>query len=159
MKEIQLTLGQKAIVDDEDFDLLNQYKWFAYKDRNTYYACRQIRLNSGKQRMISMHRFLTGFNETLVVDHKDRNRLNNQRKNLRLVTDAQNRQNSSAQKNSKTGIKGVTFETKRNKWRVNIMINGKNRNIGRFLNIDDAIKARHFADITYHPFNTFPCGN
>ena len=57
-----------------------------------------------------------GLDMTNLIDHKDMNRLNNQRLNLRPATHSQNKANRNAQVNSKSGIKGVSYSSKRNKW-------------------------------------------
>ena len=70
MKEIQLTQGQVALVDDEDFERLNQYKWCADKHRNTYYAHRRGPTINGKQTKIKMHHLIIGKSlEELQVNH------------------------------------------------------------------------------------------
>lgn len=147
------------MVDDEDYDYLSQFNWFARRDTNTFYASRNIILADGKKTSTQMHREILGTKQGVFVDHKDRNGLNNQKSNLREVTNAQNSQNTGPHVDSKTGIKGVSFERTRNRWRVNIMLNGKNKNIGRFLTLDQAIEARNKADKALHPFNLKPCGN
>jgi hypothetical protein len=88
MREIFLTQDKIALVDDEDFEYLNQWKWCANKGSNTFYAMR-----SGG---IMMHRVLLNlsFGDKRVVDHIDRNGLNNQRKNIRVVTCSENYRNS-----------------------------------------------------------------
>ncbi len=75
MKEIQLTQGKTAIVDDSDYERENQYKWFAYKDKNTFYAKRNVSVN-GKQRCLFLHGSILGKKENLKIDHQDGNGLN-----------------------------------------------------------------------------------
>jgi len=83
MKLIPLTQGKFAQVDDEDFEYLNQWKWFALKDAQTFYAARGIYLKGN----ILMHRQLLGLtNSEVKGEHKDRNGLNNQKENLRVAT-------------------------------------------------------------------------
>jgi len=108
MKEIKLTQGKVAIIDDEDYDLLSGYKWQATNNRNyTFYAIRSIVID-GKKTAISMHREIMSVTDRNInVDHKDGNGLNNQRSNLRVCTNAQNKWNRGASKNSKSKYKGV----------------------------------------------------
>ena len=81
MKEIMLNHGQVALVDDADFDWLDQYRWYAKKDGKTYYAYRKE-----KNKRISMHRQIMNTPVGMQVDHQDWNGLNNQRANLRNCT-------------------------------------------------------------------------
>lgn len=100
MKEIQLSRGKVALVDDEDFELLNQYKWYAQKGHKTFYAT--------TSRGILMHRLILGLNETnTYCDHEDYNGLNNQKSNLRIATNSQNSINSRKRENTTSKYKGV----------------------------------------------------
>lgn len=155
MKKIKLTRGLVAMVDDNDFDYLNQFNWQAIKDCNTFYAVRNTVLNDGKHTTIRMHREILNPDINNVIDHIDRNGLNNQKYNLRGVTNAQNCQNTGKHIDNTSGFKGVSWEASRNRWQVNIMVNGKNKKIGRFKDYDEAVLARSKADVKYHPFNAF----
>jgi len=74
MKEIKLTRGQIALVDDDDFETLNKYKWYA-KERKTingiyYYALRRFTIGFNKSKLIRMHRFITNtLNSNLDIDY------------------------------------------------------------------------------------------
>jgi hypothetical protein len=106
MKEIKLTQGKVALVDDEDYVFLNQFKWHAQKDLNTFYAIRTDR-TTGRQLKISMHRIIMETTINSFVDHIDHNGLNNQRSNLRNCSHAQNHANRNANKTSK--YKGISI--------------------------------------------------
>jgi hypothetical protein len=97
MKLIALTQGQFAQVDDEDFDYLNQFNWYAHKNRdNGFYALRTIHTGLRSIRKTahpSMHRTIMKEPEGLFVDHIDHNTLNNQKSNLRICTRQQNQRN------------------------------------------------------------------
>lgn len=60
-----------------------------------------------------------------VVDHGDTNPFNNKWANLRLATREQNAQNRSINKNSTSGVKGVTWDKRAGKWRARIQKGGK----------------------------------
>lgn len=92
MKTIELTQGQVTLVDDEDYEWLNQWKWYANKAPYGFYAMRHSLKIEGRPRDdISMHRIIIMAQKGEQVDHKDGNRLNNCRSNLRLATVSQNR--------------------------------------------------------------------
>ena len=84
------------------------------------------------------------------IDHIDGNKTNNKISNLREATKSENMMNRGAQKNSKSGIKGIMFEEKRGKWKAEITLNRKNYFLGRFYDLDEAIHARKEAEKIYH---------
>lgn len=118
MKEIKLTQGKVALVDDEDFEYLNQFKWYASKCRKTFYAQRCVKVAVNKWVIIKMHRVLLNTPSHLMVDHIDHNGLNNQKANIRNCTQLQNAKNITSRGRSKylgvyytsSTIKGVRYE-------------------------------------------------
>ena len=88
MKEIPLTQGEVALVDDEDYEWLNQWRWYVLKARHTFYA---VRFDGGRTQ--SMHREIMCNPVGKEVDHSDMDGLNNQRINLRIATRSQNHKN------------------------------------------------------------------
>lgn len=151
---IPLTRGQVAIVDPEDFDFLNRWKWFAIKAGKNYYAARWE--TQGK--MVFMHRVILGGDYSQVTDHKDRNSLNNRRANLRVATISQNAANIESQENSTSKYLGVYWDSNRGKWFVTITKNKTRHFIGRFqdedmagLAYDSAAKKLHgeFANLNF----------
>lgn len=87
------------------------------------------------------------------IDHRDGVRSNNRWRNLREATTAQNHQNKGAYRNNTTGITGVTFNKKSQKYAAQIQVNGKNHHLGLFDNIEDAAAARAVAKERLHPFS------
>lgn len=144
MKTIQLTQGQFALVDESDYEPLSVHKWCAAKSGDIYYAMRTI-LVMGKCKTIFMHRAICPPTEGMIVDHINRNGLDNRRQNLRICTVAQNGWNKIGKKNSATGIKGVNWIAKRKRWQVQVQSNGVKRPLRRFLKLEDAI-AHHKAE-------------
>lgn len=141
MKQIELTKGQFALVDDEDFEELNQFKWHAIVARDTFYAVRKIYTNKEKVSTM-MHRVILGTtNKKIQIDHKDGNGLNNQKNNLRESTASQNQSNTSYQKNNAFKHKGVGWHKGASKYRARITLNGKEYHLGLFEDIIDAAKA------------------
>src|SRR5262249_39143083 len=117
MKQIPLTQGKFAIVDDADFEWLNQWKWCASRGRRTFYVQRRSRAN-GKRSY--MHHAIMGRRD---IGHLDRDGLNNQRSNLRIETNAQRTYNKRKRLGPTSSIfKGVhRFE---HRWRAQIRANG-----------------------------------
>lgn len=112
MKQITLSKGLFALVDDEDFESLNALKWHAHKCANTYYARRNLPRKDGKRTSLTMHEMITGLKKP---DHKDGNGLNNQRSNLRPANPQQQAQNRGKRKDSTSQYKGVAkYGTKEN---------------------------------------------
>lgn len=144
MKEIKLTRGQVALVDDDDFERINAYKWYAewHRDTKTFYATRALpRDKNGKRTTIYMHRAILCAESHMQVDHINHDTLNNKKENLRLCTSSQNNANHRQQSNNTSGFKGVSWDKRRHKWLAQISVNTKRRNLGRYSNITDAILA------------------
>lgn len=134
MKEVPLTKGKVALVDDEDFDLVSQYKWCACKNKKdtTWYARSVIRDNSGKIITISMHRLIMNANPEQLVDHIDGDGLNNRRlTNLRCCTDSENQHNMHARW-GKSRYKGVYYHRQAGKWHARISVNKKRISLGYY---------------------------
>ncbi|MBA7691068.1 hypothetical protein ES703_99606 [subsurface metagenome] len=133
---IPLTQGKFAIVDAEDYDRLNQYKWYASKCKNTFYACR---VEGGTT--IRMHREIMRAPKGLICDHIDHNGLHNRKGNLRLCTNAQNSYNQQACATGTSKYKGVCWHKCRSKWSARIRCDGKFYNLGDFDNEMEAAMA------------------
>lgn len=142
MKQIPLTQGLFALVDNEDFEELNKFKWCAIKVResNNYYAARGVNMKTTTLG-IKMHRYILGLTDPKIkCDHIDHNGLNNQRYNLRPSTNAENTRNRGSKPNSSSIYKGVTWNKKAKKWIAQININGKNKYLGSFIDEIEAAK-------------------
>lgn len=137
MKQIELTRGKFAIVDDTDFEWLYQWKWIAVKGRNTFYAVRGEGIFPFRK-LVFMHRVIMNTPDGMETDHQDHNGLNNQRYNLRNCTRMQNSQNQKIFSNNTSGYKGVTWEKHIEKWRVRITINRTRIHLGYFSTAKDA---------------------
>jgi len=121
-----------ALVDDEDFVELNEFKWYALKMRNNYYAVRSE--YTFPRKTILMHRVILKADPTRQVDHKDHNGLNNQRENIRLCSSAQNQMNQRRQNNTSSQFKGVYWCKFSKKWAGQVRYQGKHIFLGRFGN-------------------------
>lgn len=114
MKEIKLSQGKITLVDDEDFDRVNQFKWYAEKKPNSFYARRKDK----ERKSVYMHRFI--LNTKNEVDHKNHDGLDNRKTNLRKCSKSENQRNKSPKKNGSSKYLGVHFVKNRNKWRAGI---------------------------------------
>lgn len=132
MKIIPLTQGKEALVDDKDYDRLSQWKWYAHRRSDFWYAERQVRVTPNKQRALKMHREIMLTPKGMMTDHINHDGLDNRRANLRVCSHAQNMQNSRSAKNSSSLYKGVSFDKKSGKWDVRIHIDGGQCFLGRF---------------------------
>lgn len=139
MKEIQLTQGKVALVDDEDFDRVSKFKWHAKEGQRTWYAQKNLPAINGKRGMITLHQFLLGTRKG--IDHKDGNGLNNRKKNLRLATPIQNCQNRRKLLGCTSRFKGVNWNPKYSHWQARIKVSGKSRSLGCYPSEQEAAQA------------------
>lgn len=137
MKEIPLTQGRSALVDDEDYQYLIQFNWHASRYGNIYYA-KRIGWVNGKRTSIRMHREIMGLIESKnLCDHIDGNGLNNQKVNLRIANYFQNNRNRRPQSNTTSRYKGVSRH--RLGWQCRITHANKNtKHIGYFKTEEEA---------------------
>ncbi len=150
MKEIKLTKGFIALVDDEDFERVSKHSWYASGGYAASCASK-YRRSDGKVRIITLHRFVMGldYGDPKVVDHKDRDGLNCQKNNLRICNSLKNSHNfPKSSRGTSSKFKGV----RRGKWYAAIKVNGKNIHLGVFSKEVDAAKAydraatKHFGE-------------
>jgi hypothetical protein len=148
VKQIQLTKGLVALVDDEDYERLSSFKWKAHHR----YAARNVRRN-GKFLTIMMHREILKAPSGMDVDHINGDRLDNRRSNLRLATRSQNTRNRKGNKNSISGYKGVGWHARCRKWQAAIKTDDKQLYLGLFDAPEDAARAYDAAARNLHgPF-------
>lgn len=140
MREIELTQGQVAFVDDVDYEYLSQWKWCAARDDKNFRAVRHSPMVNGKRKTIQMYRVITermGI-DSKMIDHIDHNPLNNCRSNLRAATNSQNQHNRGAPSSNTTGVKGVSFYQKISKYHAQIEVEGKQYRLGFFDTVAEA---------------------
>lgn len=140
-----------AMVDDADFDWLNQWKWTAFSGTKcrTVYAVRWLSSRRPGRKLAWMHRIILGIPSNECCDHVDGNGLNNQRSNLRIVSFGQNARNRRIPNNNKSGVMGVYWHSQSKKWTAHITHMGKAITIGRFLDKSEAVSARKSAEKKY----------
>ena len=130
MKKIKLTQGKFAIVDNEDYEWLNQWKWCYNSDG--YTARGQWDPVTKKIITILMHRLIMNAKKGEEVDHANHNTLDNRKCNLRICTKFQNMQNSKLQKNRSSKYKGVCWHKDNKKWKAYITYEGKRIHLGYY---------------------------
>ncbi len=151
MKEILLTQGKVALVDDEDFEKVSQLKWYAHDSKNGRFYARHdfhIGMDNGKElkKRVFLHRFLLNMeNSQIKVDHINGNTLDCRRRNLRTVTDRQNVTNQNKKRSDNTsGFRGIHKQKglKINSWYAYIRdSHGKRIILGRFPTAELAAKS------------------
>jgi len=139
-KRINLSRGLTTVVDDEDFDFLSQWKWFAHIDGGTGapYAKRQVWCGTKEQRGVLMHCQLVGLSG---VDHINGDTLDNRKCNLRPATRSQNAMNSSKGKRRNTSSRFKGVSKKATRWIAQITVDKKRKQIGSFSTEEEAARA------------------
>lgn len=143
MKKIPLTQGRFTLVDDADHEQLNQRKWYAYQDRNMWYARHNSQPYENKRLSILMHRVILGLRhgDGKQVDHIDGDGLNNQRSNLRICTNTQNQHNRRQRVTGRSKYKGVVWHKQSKRWVAQIRYHPNNIHIGSFDTEEEAAEA------------------
>lgn len=148
MKEIALTQGQAALVDDDMFEELNQHKWFALKHGGTFYARRNTKISDKETAtVITMHHAIIGKPpKGKVSDHCNGCGIDNQRHNLRFVTYRQNQQNRRDRNVVRSSqYPGVHWCNRDRRWVARLMVDGKTKCIGYFTSEFQASQAYRVA--------------
>ena len=135
-------------IDEEDYESVSQYLWYinaqgypatTIKIYNKFYTSGQLRL----------HEFLGNkAPRGLVWDHKDRDKLNNHRLNLQLVTRKVNNRNQKIKANNNTGVKGIKYFPK-SKWYLVTICGNEFERVGKFRTLEEAVSARKAAEIRH----------
>ena len=139
-----------TIIDKDDYEKVSKYFW---RVNDSGYAIHVFTDGSS----IRLHRLILdlGINDksnNVVVDHINRNKLDNRKHNLRITTQHNNSFNSNIGKNNQTGYIGVSYHpelSQTNPWKSNIMYNGKSIYLGSFSTMEEALKVRLLAEIKY----------
>lgn len=164
MKEIKLTQGHVALVDDIDYDRISIFNWYAkYKPTiDRWEASRNSSRTEGKRITITMSREILGlcFGDKRMVDHRNGDALDNRRINLRIATSTENNCNlKKLRKDSTSGYMGVSWHKKRKRWQALLRFKKKNISIGSYKNKRTAAIKRDIAAINLHgefAFLNFP---
>lgn len=124
--------------DIEDLPLIKSRSW--YRDKDGYLV--SCYYYAGRRRFVRFHRIVMNAQEDEIVDHINHKRADNRKRNLRVCKRAENDRNRGLYATNTSGISGVHFDTKRNKWIASITYNRRRIFIGRFSHKEEAIRAR-----------------
>jgi len=153
MKQIQLTQGRVALVDDEDFDQVSKYRWYCGLDRWRAYAISGFGFyvnNTRKRITVRMHRLIMNAGRGQEVDHINGNGLDNRKGNLRLCTKVGNGANRRSAIGSSSKYLGVSGSKTRKSWLVQIQSGGMGMYLGVYASEVEAAKAYDVAARKYH---------
>lgn len=146
MKTILLTQNKEAVVDDSDYLIVSQYKWYAKRDCDHWYAARNLPTDeSGRRGTQRMHQLILAATHGFTVDHIDGNTLNNQRGNLRQASKRQQKLNSTRMDGKFKGIQ----KQSNGKCLARIIVNGRNYYLGMFGSEAEAARAYNQAALLH----------
>lgn len=153
MKEIPLTKGHVAIIDNEMYDRVMRFKWHVFiakrKNGNVYYASTGIHKGLIRTTFF-IHQLIMNFPQRgFEVDHINRNGLDNRIQNLRICTPSQNKMNMKPPVNKSSIYKGVVRRIKNKTFESCIFVNGRSIYLGRFKSEVDAAIAYNNAALKY----------
>lgn len=143
-KEVTLTKGKVTLVDEEDYEYINQWKWCVNGKKDSFCA---VRSKEGKT--VYMSRKIMKCPKDKLVDHKNGDSLDNRRANLRICTAFQNNTNAKKSKNNTSGYKGVYWDKYNKKWVATLTLNYRQKNLGRFRIKEEAALAYNEAALKY----------
>jgi len=145
-KELVLVCGTKTLVDDDIYKLVRNRKWRL--NMNGYAVWTSSK--NGKNIHVYLHRLANNTLPSFDTDHKNRNKLDNRRCNLRSVTHSQNCMNSRVRSDGVSKYKGVYWKKETSKWGAKINLNYKQIHLGYFKCEDDAAHAYNQGAKKYH---------
>lgn len=164
MKNEFITIGETTVmliksknglfevkIDTKNIERVSQHTWSIEGYPSRIYVSHRGR----KITNLKLHRFIMNCPEDMVIDHCNRDRLDNRESNLKICTLAENLQNKSKTNisNKSSGIKNIVWDKSRNKWKVSIEKNGQRHNIGRYDSLEEAKLWADMAREEHHHFD------
>lgn len=158
MKTLKSSNGFDILVDDEDFESLSVYSWFAEARKGKVVTVKRSTRVNNKKVGIYLHRHITNAPRGMFVDHINRNPLDNRKANLRVVQEGENQKNRGPDNRTKkksSQFRGVSWNKKDKRWIASIRVNKKNIHLGCFT--DETLAAEiynkaatiHFGEFAY----------
>lgn len=139
--------NHKFYFDLEDYDKIKMYSWSVDKQG---YVVSNSDFKTNNHTTIKFHRLIMNCDSDMVVDHKNHINSDNRKENLRICTNQENCMNKKILSNNTSGITGVYYNSKLNKWIARIGYKNKTYYLGCYKNKEDAIKARKDAEEKYY---------
>lgn len=150
-RKIPLTQNEYAIVDEDDYERVSQYRWtLRVHDGGRYKYALHRAGHAGKKGRMLMHRFIMDAPPGMVVDHINHDGLDNRKSNLRVVTSDDNMKNRRSNRGSRVQYKGVTYAPKRGVWLAEIRADGDRMYLGQYSDPKEAALAYDRAARTLH---------
>lgn len=151
VKMRNIKASRACFVDDEDYEMLKNRKWSENGNGYPRNGFTNRILNPNKQQIfVMMHRVIMWSPDGMVIDHIDGNKLNNQKKNLRVCSPTDNKRNRGMSRRNTSGYKGVYWQRANKKWYAAINTDERFLNVGSFENKEDAARAYNAAASKYH---------
>ena len=151
MKEIKLTQGKVALVDDADYEWLSSWKWCANRSHRGWYATRDC--YDGPHTRVRMHRVIMDAQPGEQVDHINGNGLDNRRENLRICSHSENQHNAAKRRGCSSRYKGIYWHKGHGKWVARVWLTGSQHSLGLFT--DEVEAARVYDDAAREKFGEF----
>lgn len=141
--KVKLNDENYMLCDIEDWERLNGHYWFM--NDAGYAVCETMKTGT-----LRFHKLVTGTTAEVIIDHINRNKLDNRKCNLRIATASVNAINRGLQSNNTTGYKGVYFDKRRRVWKAWVKVSGKLITLGSYPKKEEAIAARKAGEEKYY---------
>lgn len=138
--ELKLTQGKVTLIDEEDWERVSGFGWYAILTAGGMWRVVATLPNSDGHKKVYLHRLLLNAPSNRFVDHISGDTLDNRKANLRICTNAENQQNSSGRLGA-SRFKGVSWFARRSRWRVAFNWKGKTHFVGYFADEEEAARA------------------
>jgi hypothetical protein len=139
-----------VIIDAEDVDMVLAYNTWNISKRGDVVCYKESGSRDNRKRQVfKLHRVIMNAPNDKVVDHINRDPTDNRKSNLRICIPSENGKNLSKKKNNTSGYVGICWDKFRNKWAATIKVNYKNIHLGRYEDVNEAIKVRKAAEVKY----------
>ena len=141
--KVKLNDENYMLCDIEDWERFKGHYW--YMSDTGYAVCETMKTGT-----LRFHKLVTGTTAEVIIDHINRNKLDNRKCNLRIATASVNAINRGLQSNNTTGYKGVYFDKRRRVWKAWVKVSGKLITLGSYPKKEEAIAARKSGEEKYY---------